>query len=69
MLLFHLILLGFIKRLGILGKSKHGCLIPGFVSAMIFHHSLDLNFMYGGISRSTSSKDLLISLLYIKTRL
>ena len=36
---------------------------------MIFYYFLILNFIYGSIDRSTSSEDLLIDLLYVKTRL
>ena len=41
-----------------LNGDRHKCLISEFVLAMIFHHFLGLNFVCGGVSESTSSKDL-----------
>ena len=67
-LLLFLVFSGLIKRLGILGRSGYGSLSLRFVLAIIFHHSLGLNFVYSGVGRSIPSKDLLISLLYIRTR-
>ena len=37
-----------------------------FVPAIIIHHSLSLDFVCGGVHRSISSGDSLVSLLYIR---
>ena len=58
------LLLGFIRRLGILGESFN----LGFVPAIIFHRSLSLDFMCGNIYRSDSSENLMIGFLYISIR-
>ena len=57
-----------IRRLGILGGSRHGSLSLRFVPAMIFYRSLSLDFVCGSMGRSISSRDLLLSLSYVKTR-
>ena len=49
-----------------LGGSRH--LSLGVDLAMIFHRSLGLDFVCGGVGRSILSGDLLVGLLYIRTR-
>ena len=63
-----LVLPGFIGRLGILGRSRHGSLSLGFVPAMIFHRFLSLDLVCGSVGRLISSGDLLIGLSYVRTR-
>ena len=64
-LLFLLVLPGFIGRLGLRGRS--GVLRSlGILPAI--HRFLGLNFVYSGMSESTSSEDLYISFLYIGTQ-
>ena len=67
-LLLFLVFSGLIGRLGILGKSRYGSLSLGFVPAMIFYCSLSLDFVCGGVGRSIPLRDLLVSLLYVRTR-
>ena len=67
MLFLFFVLPGLIGRLEILGASKHRNLGFGFVPAMIFHCSLGLDFVCGGVERSISLGDLLVSLPYIRT--
>ena len=67
-LLLFFILPSLIGRLGILSGSGPKRLSPRFVSAMLLYCSLGLDFVRGGMSRSTSSGNLLISLPHIKTR-
>ena len=57
-----------IGKLGILGRSRYGNLSLGFVPMMIFHCSLSLNFVCSGMCRLISLEDLLIGLLYVRTR-
>ena len=66
-LLLLLIFLGLIGRPGILGRSGYGNLSLGFVLAMIFHRSLDLDLVCGSMGRSISLEDLLVSLSYMRT--
>ena len=67
-LLLLLVFPGLIGRPGILGRSGYGSLSLRFVPAIIFHHSLGLDFVCGSVGRSISSGDLLVSFSYIKTR-
>ena len=62
-----LVLLGLVGRLGILGKSGHRSFSLGFVLAMFFYCFLRLNLVCSDVGRRASSKDLLISFLYVKT--
>ena len=66
-LLLPLILSGLIGWLRILGRSRYGSLSLGFVPAMIFYRFLSLDFVYGGMGRSISLEDLLVSLSYVET--
>ena len=66
-LLLLLVLPGLIRRPGILGRSGYESLSLGFVPAMIFHHSLGLDLVCGGMGWSIPSKDLQVDLSYIKT--
>ena len=67
-----LILLAFIGRLGILsGSGGSGCgalKSLGVIPAMVFHRSLGLDFVRGGVSRSILSETTQISLPHIGTR-
>ena len=67
-LLLFFILPGLIGRPGIRDKSGYGNLGLGFVPAIIFHRSLGLDLVCGGVGRPISLGDLLVGLLYIKTR-
>ena len=53
----------------ILSGNRHKSLSPGFGPTMIFHCFLGLNFICSSMDWLTSSEELLISLLYVKTRL
>ena len=66
-MLFFLIFPDLIRRLEILSKSRRRAFSLGFVLAMIFYRSLNLDFMGGGMGRSISSKTIQVSLLYIRT--
>ena len=69
-----LLLLSFFKALSgisalsghFLGGSRY--LSLGVVPAMIFHCSLSLDFVCGGVRRLISLEDLLIGLSYVETR-
>ena len=63
-----LVLSGLMRRLRILGGSRHGSLGLGFVPAMIFHRSLSLDLVCGSVGRMISSGDLLIGFSYVGTR-
>ena len=67
-LLLVLVLPGLIGRLGILGRSRYRSLSLGFVPTMMFHRSLSLDFVCGGVGRSIPSGDLLVGLSYVGTR-
>lgn len=67
-LLLILVFSGLMGRLRLLNGSRRGAHSPGFVTAMIFHYSLGLDFVHGGVSKSTSLEDLYIGLSYIRTR-
>ena len=67
-LLLFLVLSGLIGRLGILDRSGYGSFGLGFVPTMIFHRSLGLDLVCVGMSRSISSRDLVVGFSYIKTR-
>ena len=65
MLLPLFILPGLIKRLKILGGSGHGNFSLGFVPAMVFYCSLNLDLVCVDVGGPDFSEDLLISLPYI----
>ena len=66
-LLLLLVFPGLIQRLGILGRSRYGNLSLAFVPAIIFYHSLSLDFVCGGMHQSIPLGNLLVSLAYIGT--
>ena len=67
--LFPFILLGFIRRLGILSGSGHRALRRlEVIPTMIFHHSLGLDFVRGVMGWSIPLKTTRISFLHIRTR-
>ena len=69
MLLLLFVLSSLIGRLEISGSGRGsggGTFTSGFIPAT--HRSLGLDFVSGGVSELVPSKDLYISLLYVKTR-
>ena len=69
MLFLLLVFSGLIGRLGILGRSRYRNLSLRSVPALVFHCSLSLDFVCGGVGQLILLGDLLVGLSYVKTRL